>query len=156
GAAGAQPGGTRGRDGLHADGAGARALVVGLDRDRAGARVAAADLAEHADALVARADHPAAVEREPVDAARHPTARAEPDDAVVVLDVGLGDQAGVLAELHAGGVGGGPDGVEGRTVLRAPVVHDARLARRPVARATDVDLGAGARRLGRGRRRHRR
>src|SRR5262249_52406626 len=106
GQAGAEAAGAgRGRR-FDPDGTGTRALVVGLDGNGVRAGVAGADLAQHADALVAGAHHGPPVEGEAVDAARHGAAGAEPDHAVVVLDGRLGDEAGVLGVLDTGGVGG--------------------------------------------------
>jgi len=71
-----------------------------LDRDGTSAAVADADLAQHSDTRVAAADDTTAVEREPMDAARIRAAGAEADHTVVVSELGLGDQARVLAVLH--------------------------------------------------------
>src|SRR5262249_47171215 len=90
------------------DGTGTRALVVGVDGDRVRAAVPGADLAEDADALVARAHDAPAVEGEAVDAARRGPTGAEPDHAVVVGYARLGNESGVLAVLHTGGGASGP------------------------------------------------
>ena len=137
-----------------ADAARPRAQVLGHDGDGAGPAVAGADAAAHADALIALAEGPVAGEADAPDPAGACAGAGEAEYAVLVGDVGLGHQAGVLAEGHTRGGPRGPYGAHAGPVVGGGVVDEGGLL---VAGVVDVadDGVAARRRVGRRRRQRR-